>query len=69
MNIRSNFSFSLKTPDIFEIGDKLRLWRLINDPSLQILDENGDQLHCKIKNISATGISLIVSEERGSPIF
>ncbi len=59
----ANFSMSLKSPKIFETGEQLRSWRLPADKTISLVNEQGNELHYQIKDISASGISLLIDDE------
>lgn len=57
----SSLKMALKPPEIFEIGDIIRSWRLTtNDKKVYLVNKAGDELHFKIENLSASGISFVV---------
>ena len=58
----ANFSMSLKSPKIFETGDQLRSWRLPADKTISLVNEHNEELHYKIKDLSASGISLLIDD-------
>ncbi|MDN2662394.1 PilZ domain-containing protein [Psychromonas sp. 14N.309.X.WAT.B.A12] len=58
----SNFSMSLKSPKIFETGDQLRSWRLSNNTAMSIVNEKGEVLPYRVKDLSASGISLLIDD-------
>jgi len=58
----SNFSMSLKSPKIFETGDQLRAWRLSNNTAMSIVNEKGEVLPYRVKDLSASGISLLIDD-------
>ena len=58
----ANFSMNLKSPKIYEAGDKLRSWRLPADQTMKIVNEKGEELHYRIKDLSASGISLLIDD-------
>ncbi|RBW46390.1 hypothetical protein DS885_08520 [Psychromonas sp. B3M02] len=58
----NNFSMSLKSPKIFETGDQLRAWRLSNNTAMSIVNEEGDVLPYRVKDLSASGISLLIDD-------
>ena len=58
----SNFSMSLKSPKIFETGDQLRAWRLSNNTAMSIVNEKGEALPYRVKDLSASGISLLIDD-------
>jgi hypothetical protein len=62
----ANFSMTLKSPKIFETGDKLRSWRLPADKTISLVNEKGRELHYKIKDLSASGISLLIDDDEGA---
>ncbi|PKG39402.1 PilZ domain-containing protein [Psychromonas sp. Urea-02u-13] len=62
----ANFRMSLKSPKIFETGDQLRSWRLPADKTISLVNEQGEELHYKIKDLSASGISLLIDDEEGA---
>lgn len=59
----ANFSMNLKSPKIFETGDKLRSWRLPADQTMKIVNEEGQELPYRVKDLSASGISLLIDDE------
>lgn len=59
----ANFSMSLKSPKIFETGDQLRSWRLPADKTMRLVNEQGEELRYKIKDLSASGISLLIDDD------
>lgn len=61
----ANFSMSLKSPKIFETGDQLRSWRVPADEKISLVNEQGEELHYQIKDLSASGISLLIDDEEG----
>ncbi|WP_022941330.1 PilZ domain-containing protein [Psychromonas hadalis] len=60
----ANFSMSLKSPKIFETGEKLRSWRLPANKTMRLVNELGEDLHYQIKDLSASGISLLIDDEK-----
>jgi hypothetical protein len=62
----ANFSMSLKSPKIFETGDQLRSWRLPADKTISLVNEQGEELHYTIKDLSVSGISLLIDDEEGA---
>ena len=59
----SNFSLSVKPPNIFETGKKLRSWRLPANRKMSIVNQKGEKLPYRIKDLSASGISLSIDKE------
>jgi c-di-GMP-binding flagellar brake protein YcgR len=59
----ANFSVILKSPKIFEQGAYLRSWRLLANKNIYLLNEQGETLNYQIKDISASGISLLINDE------
>ncbi|MDA7746213.1 PilZ domain-containing protein [Psychromonas sp.] len=59
----ANFSMNLKSPKIYETGEKLRSWRLPADKTMRIVNEDGEELHYQIKDLSASGISLLIADD------
>ena len=59
----ANFSMSLKSPNIFETGDQLRSWRLPADKTISLVNEQDEELHYQVKDLSASGISLLIDDE------
>lgn len=60
----ANFSMNLKSPKIFETGDQLRSWRLPANQTMSIVNEDGEELHYRIKDLSASGISLLIDDHK-----
>jgi len=58
----ANFSMTLKSPEIYETGDKLRSWRLSADKTMKIVNEDGELLPYRVKDLSASGISLLIDD-------
>ncbi|WP_298940127.1 PilZ domain-containing protein [uncultured Psychromonas sp.] len=58
----TNFSMTLKSPKIYETGDKLRSWRLSADKTMRIVNEKGELLPYRVKDLSASGISLLIDD-------
>ncbi|WP_160062669.1 PilZ domain-containing protein [Psychromonas sp. L1A2] len=58
----TNFSMTLKSPKIYETGDKLRSWRLSADKTMRIVNEEGEVLPYRVKDLSASGISLLIDD-------
>ena len=58
----SNFSMSLKSPKIYETGEHLRSWRLDADSAMMLVNDDGEKLNYQIKDISASGISLLIDD-------
>ena len=58
----ANFSMTLKSPKIYETGDKLRSWRLSADKTMRIVNEDGEVLPYRVKDLSASGISLLIDD-------
>lgn len=56
----NNFGVTLAAPKIFEKGSSLRAWRLLNDKCLCLVDKKGQQLNYQIKDLSTSGISLLM---------
>lgn len=63
----SNFSIVLKAPKIYETGEQLRSWRLSSNKTLTIVNEEGLELPYHVKNLSASGISLLVEDHKRQP--
>lgn len=61
----SNFSMSIKSPKIFENGEQLRSWRLLADKTISLVNEQGKALHYQVKDLSASGISLLIDNKEG----
>lgn len=59
----SNFSLALKSPKVFEKGEHLRSWRLNDDSMITLVNSKEEELKYKIKDISASGISLVIEDE------
>ena len=59
----SGFSLTVKPPHIFEVGEQLRSWRLAADKKMSLVDEAGNQLPYRVKDISASGISLLIDKD------
>ncbi|MEI6896810.1 MAG: PilZ domain-containing protein [Psychromonas sp.] len=59
----ANFSMVLQSPKIFEQGDCLRSWRLLADNDICLTDKGGKILNYHVKDISASGISLLIDNE------
>ena len=59
----SNFSLTVKPPNIFETGKKLRSWRLPANQKMSIVNDKGEKLPYRIKDLSASGISLSIDEQ------
>jgi hypothetical protein len=59
----ANFTMSLNSPKIFETGDQLRSWRFPADKTICLVNEQGEELHYQIKDLSASGISLLITDE------
>jgi hypothetical protein len=64
----SNFSMTLKSPKIFETGDKLRSWRLSADKTMTLVNKNGDALPYRVKDISTSGISLLIEDDEDASL-
>ena len=62
----ANFSIALKSPKIYEMGTNLRSWRLDADSTMMLVNDEGGKLNYKIKDISASGISLLIEDEENS---
>lgn len=60
----SNFNLTVKAPNIFETGKQLRSWRLLANEKMTIVNANGEELDYKIKDLSASGISLFIDKQR-----
>lgn len=59
----ANFQMTLKAAEIFEIGSKLRSWRLIpNKQNIHLVNEAGEVLKFQIKDVSASGISFLMED-------
>lgn len=58
----ANFSLTVNPPNIFETGKKLRSWRLPANQKMSIVNGNGETLPYRIKDLSASGISLSIDE-------
>lgn len=58
----ANFSMTLKSPKIYETGEKLRSWRLSADKTMRIVNEEGEVLPYRVKDLSASGISLLIDD-------
>jgi len=52
---------SFISPEIYEEGDKQRLWRVSPQQSLSLQSKDGQPLQYSVKDISASGISLEIS--------
>jgi hypothetical protein len=59
----ANFTMSLNSPKIFETGDQLRSWRLPVDKTISLVNEKDEELRYQIKDLSASGISLLIDDE------
>ncbi len=59
----ANFSLSLKSPKVFENGEHLRSWRLDADNTIALVNDEGNELNYKIRDISASGISLLIEDD------
>ncbi|GLS89206.1 hypothetical protein GCM10007916_02730 [Psychromonas marina] len=59
----SDFRMTFKAPKIFENGEHLRSWRLIADKTISLVDDHGEALHYKIKDLSASGISISIDTQ------
>ena len=64
----SNFSMAIKSPKIYEIGKKLRSWRLSADKTMSIVNEAGEILPYRVKDISTSGISLLIEENENTTL-
>lgn len=64
----SNFSMTLKSPKIYETGDQLRSWRLSDDKAMTLVNKAGDLLPFKVKDISASGISLLIQDNENTEL-
>lgn len=58
----ANFSLSLKSPKVFEKGEHLRAWRLDADNTMALVNDTGKELNYKIKDISASGLSVVIED-------
>lgn len=63
MGAFANFSLNLKSPKIFETGGELRSWRLPADQKIAVVSKEGKESRYKIKDLSASGISLLIDDE------
>jgi len=61
----SDFCMSFKAPKIFENGEHLRSWRLIADKTISLVDDHGETLQYQIKDLSASGISILIDKQGG----
>lgn len=59
----TNFSMTLNSPKIFETGNKLRSWRFPTDKTISLVNESGEELNYQIKDLSVSGISLLIDDE------
>lgn len=57
----ANFNMALQPPKVFEKGDHLRAWRLVADKNTCLLNQQGDLLNYTIKDLSASGFSLLIN--------
>ena len=64
----SNFSMSLKSPKIYETGEHLRSWRLAADKTMSIVNEAGEMLPYHVKDLSASGISLLIEDNENAAL-
>jgi len=60
----TNFNVALQPPKIYEKGDHLRLWRLPVDEALCLLNAKGELLNYQIKDLSASGMSLLMNNDK-----
>ncbi|TEW51783.1 hypothetical protein [Psychromonas algicola] len=60
----SNFSLTVKSPNIFETGEHLRSWRLPANQKMSIVNNKGEKLPYCIKDLSASGISLLIDKQQ-----
>ncbi len=67
INEFNRFTLELLTPQIYELGDTRRYWRLTPDKELYLVDPKGEKLNYLIKDISASGISLELDNETPPP--
>ncbi|MFT6986263.1 MAG: hypothetical protein ACJAT7_002093 [Psychromonas sp.] len=59
----ANLKMTLKAAEIFEIGSKLRSWRLIpNNKNIHLINEAGEESQFQIKDVSASGISFLMGD-------
>lgn len=60
----ANLKMTLKPPEIFEIGDKRRAWRLAaSNKKIYLVNKAGDELHFQIEDLSASGISFLIDPD------
>jgi len=64
----TNFSMSLKSPKIYETGEHLRSWRLAADKTMSIVNEAGELLPYHVKDLSASGISLLIEDNENAAL-
>ena len=64
----SNFSMAVKSPKIYETGKNLRSWRLSADKTMSIVNEEGEILPYHVKDISASGISLLIEDDENTAL-
>jgi len=58
-----NFSLGIKSPKVYEVGVQMRAWRLTGNDSMRLVDESGNDVKYKIKDVSASGISLLIDND------
>lgn len=58
----TNFSMNLKSPKIYETGDKLRSWRVSADKAMCLVNDDDEILPYHVKDLSASGISLLIDD-------
>jgi hypothetical protein len=58
-----NFRVAIKSPKIYEAGDRMRSWRLTANDSMRLVDDKDEELKYKIKDLSASGISLLIDDD------
>jgi len=62
----ANFSIGIESPKIFEKGGHLRSWRLPVEQAICLVNQQGEILHYQVKDLSTSGISLLIDDEQGS---
>lgn len=59
-----NVRMTIDPPQIFETGDHLRAWRFpVSDKTIPLVNEDGEELGYKVKDLSASGISFLIEEK------
>lgn len=57
----ANLKMTLKPPEIYEIGDIRRAWRLTaNNKQIYLVNKAGDELQFQVEDLSASGISFLI---------